>query len=62
MVRIFPNREACLRLVSALCVEQSEEWLSGRRYLDMSLLEASDDEDAEPTATRNEQEVASMAP
>ena len=39
VVRIFPNREACLRLVTALCVEQSEEWLSGRRYLDMSLLD-----------------------
>ncbi len=35
VVRIFPNPEACLRLVTALCVEQSEEWLSGRRYLDM---------------------------
>lgn len=34
VVRIFPNREACLRLVSALAVEQSEEWLTGRRYLD----------------------------
>ena len=38
-MRIFPNREACLRLVTALCVEQSEEWLSGKRYLDMSHLE-----------------------
>ncbi|GAC1604252.1 MAG: hypothetical protein NVS3B21_33400 [Acidimicrobiales bacterium] len=34
VVRIFPNPEACLRLVTALCVEQSEEWISGRRYLD----------------------------
>ena len=42
VVRIFPNAEACLRLVTALCVEQSEEWLSGRVYLDMSLLEATD--------------------
>ena len=25
VVRIFPNPEACLRLVTALCVEQSEE-------------------------------------
>jgi len=25
-------------LVSALAVEQSEEWLTGRRYLDMSEL------------------------
>ena len=39
VVRIFPNREACLRLVSALAVEQSEEWLTGRRYLDMGELE-----------------------
>ena len=34
MVEIFPNRESCLRLVSALAVEQSEEWLTGWRYLD----------------------------
>ena len=39
VVRIFPNREACLRLVTALAVEQSEEWTTGRRYLDMRELE-----------------------
>jgi transposase-like protein len=39
VVRIFPNREACLRLVTALAVEHSEEWLTGRRYLDMRELE-----------------------
>jgi putative transposase len=38
VVRIFPNPEACLRLVSALAVEHSEEWLTGRRYLDMGEL------------------------
>jgi putative transposase len=38
VVRIFPNREACLRLVTALTVEQSEEWVTGRRYLDMEEL------------------------
>ena len=38
VVRIFPNREVCLRLVTALCVEQSEEWVTGRRYLDMEEL------------------------
>jgi putative transposase len=38
VVRIFPNREACLRLVSALAVEQSEEWVTVRRYLDMGEL------------------------
>ncbi len=40
VVRIFPNRGACLRLVSALCMEQSEEWLSGRRYLDLAEIAA----------------------
>ena len=35
VVRIFPSRAACLRLVTALAMEQSEEWVSGRRYLDM---------------------------
>ena len=39
VVRIFPNRQACLRLVSALAVGQSEEWVTGRRYLDMTELE-----------------------
>jgi transposase-like protein len=39
VVRIFPNPEACLRLVTALAVEQSEEWVTGRRYLDMEELE-----------------------
>ena len=38
VVRIFPNREACLRLITALVVEQSEEWVSGRRYLNMEEL------------------------
>lgn len=35
VVRIFPNRESCLRLVTALAAEISESWESGRRYLNM---------------------------
>lgn len=38
VVRIFPNREACLRLITALAVEQTEEWLTGKRYLNMEEL------------------------
>jgi transposase-like protein len=38
--KIFPNREACLPLVSALCQEHSEEWVTGRRYLNMEELKA----------------------
>jgi putative transposase len=45
VVRIFPNSQACLRLVSALAVEQSEEWVTGRRYLDMRELEEQRRED-----------------
>lgn len=39
VVRIFPNRASCLRLSSALAMEQSEEWITGHRYLDMEVLE-----------------------
>jgi transposase-like protein len=33
VVRIFPNREACLRLVRALAVETHENWLEANRYI-----------------------------
>ena len=39
VARIFPNRASLLRLVSALAMEQAEEWETGRRYLDMDQLE-----------------------
>ena len=38
VIRIFPNQEACLRLVMALCAEQSDEWITGVRYLDIGEL------------------------
>jgi putative transposase len=38
VVRIFPDRSSLLRLVTALAEEQSDEWISGRRYLDMEPL------------------------
>jgi transposase-like protein len=34
VVRIFPNEQSCLRLVSALLIETSQEWM-GRVYLRM---------------------------
>ncbi|NQT96278.1 MAG: transposase, partial [Candidatus Marinimicrobia bacterium] len=39
VIRIFPNRDSAARLIGALCMEQSEEWITGRQYLDMSLLD-----------------------
>ena len=34
MVRFFPNRASCVRLIAAHCMEANEEWL-GRRYVRM---------------------------
>jgi transposase-like protein len=36
VVSIFPNEAACLRLVSALLMETSEEWETGKTYLNLS--------------------------
>jgi putative transposase len=49
VVRIFPNRESCLRLVEALAVEQWEEWVTGGRYLDMREVEEQRREEREDT-------------
>jgi putative transposase len=38
VVRIFPNRESCLRLVPALAAETYEGWLEEHRCLNMGLL------------------------
>jgi len=35
VVRVFPNEDACLRLVSAVLMEFSEDWEYGRIYLNM---------------------------
>jgi transposase-like protein len=32
VVGVFPNEAACLRLVSALLMETSEEWQIGKKY------------------------------
>lgn len=50
VVRIFPNRAALLRLATALAMEQSEEWVSGRRYLDLELLKEAPAPAATPVA------------
>jgi transposase-like protein len=36
VIRIFPNSASAHRLVGALLQEQHEEWLTGRKYFDMS--------------------------
>ena len=36
VIRVFPNEESCLRLISAILLEYSDEWEFGRLYLEMS--------------------------
>jgi transposase-like protein len=38
VIRIFPNVESCARLFGVICMEQSEQWQTGYKYLDMNLL------------------------
>ncbi len=40
VIRIFPNTDSAIRLISALAIEQSEEWTTGRIYLDMDELKS----------------------
>ena len=35
VIRIFPNEASCLRMVTALCQQYSEQWETERRYLIM---------------------------
>ena len=35
IVRVFPNEQSCLRLISAILMEMGEEWEFGRMYLSM---------------------------
>ena len=34
VVRIFPNEQSCIRLVSALAMEENENWME-RKYMNM---------------------------
>jgi transposase-like protein len=38
VVRLFPNPKSCLRLVSAVLQEIHEDWITGKKYLNMELL------------------------
>jgi len=38
VVRIFPNLASAERLLCALAIEQNEEWITGRKYLNMEYL------------------------
>lgn len=33
VVRVFPNEESCLRLISAVLIDKHEDWVSGKKYI-----------------------------
>lgn len=37
IIRVFPNEESCLRLITAILMEIHEDWISGRRYLSKNI-------------------------
>lgn len=51
VVRIWPNAASCLRLVTALAMETSEEWQE-RRYLDMRQEEDKEESERSETADK----------
>jgi transposase-like protein len=48
VIRVFPNEAACVRIVSALAIEFTDEW-TGRKYLDM--------EEDDPTAGKSRKDL-----
>jgi len=40
VIGVFPNEDSLTRLVCAICMEESEDWINAKPWLDMSLLDA----------------------
>lgn len=57
VIRIFPNVESCLRLMTAMAMEQSEIWAEQEPYVDITELHAWDEAQAVhvPIQTQNPQ-------
>ena len=52
VARLFPNEASLLRLVSAIEMEISEDWVAGKRYLDMNVEMENENEPADSKAKR----------
>ena len=43
-IRIFPNRDIALRMITSIWQDIHERWITGRRYLNMEALQAWEEE------------------
>jgi len=56
-IRIFPSREAALRMLTALWEDIHESWITGRVYLNMETLKEWEERKENPDQTRDEEMV-----
>ncbi len=52
VARLFPNEASLLRLVSAVEMELSEDWIAGKKYLDMNVEMENENESADSKEKR----------
>ena len=52
VARLFPNEASLLRLVSAIEMELSEDWIAGKKYLDMNVEMENENESADSKEKR----------
>jgi putative transposase len=60
VVGIFPDRDAIIRLVGAVLMEQNDEWTEARRYMGIEILAKVDTLTSPPLTTDAEQEVPAL--